>query len=193
MMNPSFLGRRFGSGVHLVLVRKLRLAETHLLAQSAYGGMTPVELGRALGITQDHRGARPNAQSGGMHAFGLACDIEYAGNPWIAGQHIERDKATGDPTEAGATTEAANAQFSRAVNRAALLVSGARLNFTAAYLDGLKSRPTAEIHDELSRRSEDLKSYLALSSVADFNVHASSRRQSGALRGAPRRASPRSQ
>ena len=50
---PSFLGHRInrrGQGIHLLLLRKLREAENHLLSLPAYVGMTPVALGRALGL-----------------------------------------------------------------------------------------------------------------------------------------------
>src|SRR6185295_2555386 len=50
---PSFLGHRINrqsQGIHVLLVRKLREAENHLLSLPAYSGMTPVALGRALGL-----------------------------------------------------------------------------------------------------------------------------------------------
>jgi hypothetical protein len=153
--------------VHVVFVRKLRIAELHLLSQPGYRGMTPVELGRALGLTQGHGGARPNAAGGGMHSFGLAADVEYTGNPWIAGQHVERDKQTRQPTAAGERTLAANREFTAAANRAALLVSGATVDFTAAFLHGLRSRPTADAFDVLASRNSDLEAYLAAADDLD--------------------------
>lgn len=180
MMNPSFLGRRFGNGVHVVLVRKLRIAESHLLSQPGYRGMTPVELGHALGLTQDHGGARPNAAGGGMHSFGLAADIEYTGNPWIAGQHVERDKQTRQPTAAGERTLVANREFIAAANRAALLVSGVTVDLTAAFLDGLRSRTTGDVYDVLASRNGDLKAYLTAADDLDaIRRHLAARRAAG--------------
>ena len=181
MMNPSFLGRRFSNGVHVVLVRKLRLAESHLLAQAAYRGMTPVELGRALALTQDHGGARPTSSGGGMHSFGLAADIEYLGNPWIAGQHFDVDKATREPmTDEDRAIQAANREFTAAANRAALLISGVNVNLNAAFLDGLKARPTGEIYDALASRNSDFKTYLAAASdAAAVRRHVDARQAAG--------------
>jgi subtilisin family serine protease len=161
MVNPSFLGWRFSNGIHIVLVRKLRLAENHLLAQSTYRGMTPIELGRALYITEDHKGARPSAASNSVHTFGLAVDIQYASNPWVAGQHVDRD-SNGALTSAGQATQRANEQFTRAVNRAALLISGVTVNFTPAYLYGLRTNATNAIYDILTQRSADLRAYLRM-------------------------------
>jgi len=161
MVNPSFLGQRFSNGIHMVLARKLRIAENSLLAQATYSGMTPVELGRALGITEEHKGARPSADSNSVHTLGLAVDIQYTGNPWVVGQHVERDK-DGALTPEGEATKRANEQCTRAVNRAALLVSGVSVNFTPAFLDSLKTRPTGEIYDTLTQRSRDLQAYLRM-------------------------------
>jgi hypothetical protein len=161
MVNPSFLGRQFSNGIHVVLARKLRVAENSLLAQAAYGGMTPVELGRALGIDEEHKGARPSASSNSVHTFGLAVDIRYTSNPWVAGQHVERD-SSGNLTTAGQATQRANQEFTEAANRAALLISGVTVNFTPAFLNGLRTSPTADIHATLSQRSADLRAYLRL-------------------------------
>ena len=52
---PSFLGHRInrqGQGIHLLLLRKLREAENYLLSDPKYAGMTPVALGRALGLAR---------------------------------------------------------------------------------------------------------------------------------------------
>jgi hypothetical protein len=95
---PSFLGHRinkFSQGIHLLLVRKLREAENYLLSLPAYTGMTPVELGRALGLdrpTVHYSGGRISAEPQGMHGVGLALDIDVVGNPWIGAGWIMDDK-----------------------------------------------------------------------------------------------------
>jgi hypothetical protein len=122
--------------------------------------MTPVELGAALGVDEEHKGARPTASSASMHTFGLAVDIKYSGNPWIVGQHVDRD--SGGPSAAGRVTQAANQNLTRAANRAALLVSGVRVDFTPRYLHDLARRPTEEAYAELRRRDADLRAYLRL-------------------------------
>jgi hypothetical protein len=139
----------------------LRVAERHLLSLPEYAAMTPVELGAALAIHEEHKGARPTAPSASMHTFGLAVDINYTGNPWIAGQHV--DRGPDGPSAAGRVTEAANENFTRAANRAALLVSGVRVNFTSRYLHDLSRRPTDQAYAELRRRDADLRAYLRLS------------------------------
>ncbi len=123
--------------------------------------MTPVQLGAALGIVEDHKGARPSAASASMHTFGLATDINYTGNPWIAGQHVDR-RADGSVTPAGQVTLQANANFTEAANRAALFVSGTRVNFTATFLNSLHQRPTGDIFDQLAQLNDDFRAYLAL-------------------------------
>ncbi len=147
MVNPSFLGWNFSHGIHLHLARRLRVAERALLAQTAYAGMTPVELAAALGIDEQHGGARPTATSRSQHTLGLAVDIKYATNPWVA-----------------ASDFGGNAEFRAAAAHAALLVSGVAITFDGAYLHGLGSstRATADVYDELALRSRELVAYLAL-------------------------------
>jgi hypothetical protein len=143
MTAPAFLGHTFRNGIHAVLLRRLRTAERHLLGMPAYGGLTPVKLGQALGIREFHRGARPTATTGSMHTFGLATDINYTGNPWIEGSDIVR-----------------------VLQRARRLVSGTTLDggSTAASLlhARLATKPTAEIYDFVWSLDRDFRSYLGL-------------------------------
>ena len=164
MVNPFFLGWPFNNGVHTVLMRRLRVAEQNLLALPQYAEMTPVELAAALGMRQRHGGARPASTSASMHTLGLAVDVNYTGNPWVAGQHVDRDRR--GPSPAGQITEQANRNFSEAVNRAALLISGERIDFTAMYLSRLSAQPTTQIYDVLAQRDRDLRAYLRLTSDA---------------------------
>lgn len=95
IMRPSFLGHKIKDGVHLLLLLKLGHAETWLLSQPQYKGMTPVQLGRALGLGQPdvvYSGARLSNENQAMHGFGLAIDIDKAGNPWIGAGWIQNDK-----------------------------------------------------------------------------------------------------
>lgn len=147
MVNPGFLGWRFRKGVHLLLVRRLRTAEAWLLSLPEFRGMTPVELGRALGFDEqreEHKGARPFSASSSMHTYGLALDVRYTANPWVRG-----------------------AAFTAALKRAALLISGVKITqqTAAAFFGGLGSDPslsTREIFRILARRNEDFRAYLAL-------------------------------
>ena len=94
ILKPSWLGVKITDGIHLLLLRKLREAETWLLSQPQYKGMTAAELGRALGFTADTRysGARLSAEKQAMHGFGLALDINVSGNPWIGAGWVKYDK-----------------------------------------------------------------------------------------------------
>jgi subtilisin family serine protease len=147
MADPSVFGLRtkLGNGLHVTLLRKLRLAERHLLTLPAFRGKAPSELGTALGLTEKHGGARPSqTESTSVHTFGLAIDIAYRGNPWVR-----------------------RAESWAAVQRAALLVSGVSLRHASAprYFSSLGADPTrstGEIWDELQQRSGELSSYFVL-------------------------------
>lgn len=164
MVNGAFLGRQARNGIHAVLARQLRQAEAALAAAKRSPDQTPAELGRTYGVTENFGGARPNARSASMHTFGLAVDINYTGNPWVAGQHVDRD-ASG-PSPAGLITQQANQEFTQAVNHAALLISGVVVNFTASFLSGLNARTTGQIYDEILARHNDFVAYLALNGNA---------------------------
>jgi hypothetical protein len=150
-INPSFLGHTFSIGVHPLLVEALRKAERHLLAQQAYKGLTPVALGRALGFTperEQHKGGRRNPNmKGSFHGPGLAVDIRYLANPWIAGNP---DAPNG------------NKRFIKVMERATLLLRGRAERVDSAFLSRLAAQPTAAICSELRGLSDLLKSYLAL-------------------------------
>src|SRR4030095_2563991 len=96
---PSFLGHRINrqsQGIHLLLLRKLREAENYLLSLSTYSGMTPVSLGRALGLdksTVNYSGGRLSSNNEAMHGVGLALDIDGHGNPWVGAGWINDDNA----------------------------------------------------------------------------------------------------
>jgi hypothetical protein len=102
IVGPSFLGHRINrvsQGIHLLLLRKLREAENYLLSLPAYAGMTPVALGRALGLdrkTVHYSGGRISQEAQSMHGLGLALDIDVTGNPWVGAGWIKDDKAGRD-------------------------------------------------------------------------------------------------
>ncbi|UJS22193.1 MAG: DUF2272 domain-containing protein [Candidatus Brocadia sp.] len=161
MVNPAFLGQRFESageltGIHLVLARKLRIAERHLLSMPAYAGLTPVELGKVLGIDERHKGMRYKKGSKGNHTFGLALDISYTGNPYVAG---DKDRPIG------------NKSFIKIMKSVTLLISGTEIDFTPTYLHSLATEPdpltgrmrsTGEIYDALAQRDREFRAYLQL-------------------------------
>ncbi len=153
MVNPAFIGRPFTHGIHAVLARRLRLAERHLLSQPAFQGLTPAELGIRLGIREDHKGARPHMpKSQSVHTGGLAVDINYLGNPWVAGS------TAASPSE--------NKRFTDVVDRANLLGGGAPLRpnerLTPALLHSLAARSTSEAYDVLARHDTYLRRYFNL-------------------------------
>ena len=127
----------------MLLVRRLRQAERYLLTLPAFRGKTPAALGEALGLTEEHAGMRA-AQTGSMHTFGLAIDIEYLANPWI------HRPATW-----------------LAMKRAAELVSGTGLPHRSApeYFASLGSDParsTGQVFDELHQRNTEFIAYFRL-------------------------------
>ncbi len=143
MTAPAFLGHTFSNGIHAVLLRRLRAAERYLLGLPAYSGLTPVKLGRVLGVEEFHRGSRPASTTGSMHTFGLATDISYTGNPWIRGRGIVQ-----------------------VLQRAHLMISGLALggeSIAASFLHAkLARKSTAEIFDFLWKLDRDFRSYLSL-------------------------------
>ena len=150
MADPSVFGQRTksGAGVHVVLLRKLRAAERHLLMLPAFAGKTPAALGAALGLTEKHSGARAGDAKTSVHSFGVAIDIAPYTNPWVL----------------------SNSSWA-ALRRAALLASGTTLNQASApaYFDSLGSDPTrstGQIWDELQLRGAELRSYFALGNDA---------------------------
>jgi hypothetical protein len=157
MVNIAFLGRTFRNGIHAVLAKKLRIAERHLLAQPAFQGKTPAALGQQLRIVEEHRGARPDqTTSKSVHTAGLAVDINYIGNPWIAGN-------VGSPK--------GNPVFTDVISRATLLVGGGILapeeRLTPTFLHRLSSRPTSEIYAVLERYDRYVRDYFTLDGALD--------------------------
>jgi hypothetical protein len=159
MVQATFLGQKFSNGIHAALVRRLRLAERHLLSLAAYRGMTPVQLGAALGIREPHKGSRPTATTGSMHTMGLATDINYVGNPWLKGT-----------------------QFTAVLRRSVLFIDGAKIGpgKASVLFFSLTGLPTADIYDTLSSWNAAFKAYLALlEHPSDVTVRLTAHRVNG--------------
>jgi hypothetical protein len=84
MVGPPWLGMPIKHGIHIVLLKKLRRAQGALMRLPAFDGLSPAELGRVLGIEEEHKGARPTSPDWSMHLFGLGIDIGYTRNPWLS-------------------------------------------------------------------------------------------------------------
>ena len=145
--DPSVFGwtTKSGRGLHVMLVRKLRQAERFLLTLPAFSGKTPAELGVALGLAEQHGGAR-TGKSLSAHTLGLAIDLAYTANPWI---------------HRTATWEA--------LKRAITLVSPSPLtrdyDSAPAYFATLGADPqrsTGQVWDELRQRSAEFGAYFRL-------------------------------
>ncbi|WP_185934571.1 S8 family serine peptidase [Mycolicibacterium hodleri] len=155
MVDPVWLGRRFGNGIHEVLLRKLQAAEAFLRRQPAYASLSGADLGRALGVGQNYGGARTGRSS--MHSFGLAADIEYTASPWILAN-------PDSPTSNEATRQACN--------RAALLLGGRAIDTAPPFLSGLARGGTAAAYDTLRMLNREFVAYLGLAGdVAATAVH----------------------
>ena len=88
---PRFSDGRSNDGIHVELMRRLRKAEKWLLAHPLYRRMSPVEIGEAMNIDEDHHGGRPK-NNNSMHTLGLAVDIRYLKNPWVTSQRDNEGK-----------------------------------------------------------------------------------------------------
>jgi hypothetical protein len=183
---PSFLGHRInkhGQGIHLLLLRKLREAENYLLSLPAYANMTPVVLGRTLGLggkSVRYSGGRISSEKQGLHGVGLALDIDVVGNPWIGAGWIADDKAGRDwLVEQIKLTpdEQLRAKYQRILNKrnerykfietlklaAQDNLDGAAKGTIAAYLHAVAVKhgsDTRATYTVLARRNEEFKTYL---------------------------------
>jgi hypothetical protein len=153
MVSPPWLGLPIRQGIHLILLKRLRRAQHALMNLPAYANLSPAELGRALGLEEEHKGARPSTAGASMHLFGLAIDIGFARNPWMT-------NPKGNPAKVAAITL-----------RAARLVGppgASERGITARYLSnlGIAHRDTEKIHKILGDWSRWLGEYFALAEDA---------------------------
>lgn len=153
MVSPPWLGLPIKQGIHLILLKRLRRAQHALMSLAAYANLSPAELGKALGLEEEHKGARPGVRDWSMHLFGLAIDIGFTRNPWVT-------NPSGNPSK-----------VAEIALRAARLVgpsgTGER-GITARYLHDLASanRDTDQIYKILADWSMWLGEYFALASDA---------------------------
>jgi hypothetical protein len=144
-IKPS--GASASPGVHTELADVFARAEQTLL--SRYPGKTPREVAKTLGVYEIVGLRRPKNATGGtmpsMHCYGLAVDINYAGNPFVG-------RKGGNPAV-------------EATKRATLLLSGSEytLNALPAGLAGGNAKRSTQMWDHLHGASEALKAYLNLS------------------------------
>jgi hypothetical protein len=82
MVSPPWLGLPIKQGIDLFLLKRFRRAQHALMNLPAYASLSPAELGKALGLEEEHKGARPTTADWSMHLFGLA--IGYTRNPWLS-------------------------------------------------------------------------------------------------------------
>lgn len=158
-VNAPFLGRPFQKGVHLELIRRLRLAERWLFDRPQYRSMSPAEVGVALGIDEDHHGGRTKPTNS-MHTLGLAVDIGYSANPWVAGQHGND----------GTPNVGRNAIFADVTRHANLLLAGIDEGITARWLSTLGNDPgrtTDTAYTEIRQRHDQLVEYFGLGASLD--------------------------
>jgi subtilisin family serine protease len=149
MVRPPWLGMPIKHGIHLVLLKRLRQAQRFLMDLHAYENMSPAELGKVLGLGEEHKGARPGTATKSMHTFGLGIDIGHSHNPWLSNPERNTDKVP------------------RITSRAAQFIGGKPKNqkgISAEFLHRLAvdHQDTAEIYQILSEWSNWLGSYFAL-------------------------------
>ena len=148
MVRPPWLGMPIKQGIHLVLLKRLRQAQRFLMGLPAYENLSPAELGKVLGLEEEHKGARPGAATRSMHTFGLAIDISFTHNPWLS--NPERNTA----------------RIAEITRRASQFIGGkprTQPGITASWLHQLavQRQDTAEIYKILSEWSNWLGSYFA--------------------------------
>ncbi len=174
-VDAPFLGVPFVKGVHLELMRRLRLAERWLLSLPAYRGMSAAELGAALGIDEEHHGGRTTANNS-MHTLGLAVDVGYVRNPWVAGQHDAKGKRLVcwkcDPTidRARWPRLCRNTKFEDVSRNVSRLLAGTDETLTSRWLSRLGSDPgrtTESAFGEIQLRHARFVEYVGLARQPD--------------------------
>lgn len=148
MVSPPWLGMPIKQGVHLVLLKRLRRAQRALMRLHAYSDLSPAELGRVLGINEEHKGARPTSGDWSMHLFGLGIDVGYTRNPWLS-----------NPRRNTARIAAISLRAARLGG-----TQGANAGISARWLHHLVTteRETSKVHKALADWSRSLESYFAL-------------------------------
>lgn len=116
--------------VHQELADRLDRAQNALVNDKTIKrlGQSAAELGKTLGMYKSTSDLRaPKAATGGtqlsLHTFGLAVDLNYAGNPFVGNEEPDKDKRT-EVTMAARTP--------RIIERAMWLVKGKAFDIEAA-------------------------------------------------------------
>jgi hypothetical protein len=107
-----------------------------------------------MNIDEDHHGGRTTSNNS-MHTLGLAVDIRYVKNPWVAGQH--------DNT--GKLNVSRNSAFQTVTRNVSRLLDGTDEVITPAWLHGLASdtaRTSESAYTEIQKRQTSLQVYLSL-------------------------------
>jgi peptidoglycan hydrolase-like protein with peptidoglycan-binding domain len=166
ILQPAWLGVKISGGVHALLFRELQKAQTWLLSQKSYAGMTPVDLGKALGV-QDITGARLFSPNEAMHGVGLAIDIERNRNPWIGAGWVLYDALRlGERTRMYDLLErlSGTVLLSKPVygcSPSTAYPSGKKTIF--AYLDSITKRigaDTAQVYQEFKQRNDEFVAHV---------------------------------
>ena len=186
MLEAPFLGltTRWGDGIHLELMRRLRIAQRSLWTLPRYRDLSPVELGDALlwdpaddspphgtdwtqpakpdaQLGDRHRGARPAITKPSMHLPGLAVDLAYRANPWVGSLSFKKVSGRAAALVGGSVTDASGTR-TRAAAAVGELSDAPGLGRRALHTLAQGTRTTAQIYDALAQWNAWLEQYLAL-------------------------------
>jgi hypothetical protein len=163
IVKGSFLG--IPLRVHQELADRLDRAQSALVGDAKInpGGLSAADVGKALKMYKSTSDLRaPKAATGGtqlsLHTFGLAVDLNYAGNPFVGNKKPDKDKRT-------ATTMAARTP--RVVERAMWLVKGKAFDVEAADAVPRASKDVGAAWDAHREASDALVTYLGLAATVD--------------------------
>lgn len=85
--NAAFMGMRITGGIHKELADRLTLAENFLRTKPENSGLSDDEIASGIGLYSISGRRAPGIAVSGerisYHAFGLAIDVNYRGNPFI--------------------------------------------------------------------------------------------------------------
>jgi hypothetical protein len=163
VVKGSFLG--IPLRVHQELADRLDRAQSTLVADTTVNpkGQSAADLGKTLGMYKSSSDLRtPKAATGGtqlsLHTFGLAVDLNYAGNPFVGNKKPDSDKRT-DTTMAARTP--------RLVERAMWLLKGRAFDVESAGVVPRKAKDVGAAWDAHREASDALVAYLALAAGVD--------------------------
>jgi hypothetical protein len=136
--DAAFMGIRIKGGIHQELADRLSFSENYLRNKPRYSGLSDAQIGQRIGLYSIDGLQFKKAISGNSisyHAFGLALDVNYQGNPFI-----------------GRSETAA-----QIIQRATDLILGRRINIRALRGNLLLE----EVRDLYQEASDALKSYFS--------------------------------